>query len=104
MTLSSIQHLQNLQTVLQEIASGGIEMEGHQYDGAAFGSFTLVLAKGHKKTRFIWDGREADLEVQCQEVQNEAIADNWVHDAFIKVTPRDAVFAEIGSNAEAILL
>ena len=104
MTLSSIRHLQSLQTVLRAVESEGIEMESHQYDALAFGSFVLVLAKGHKKVRFLWDGKESVLEVQYQEVRNRAVAGNWIHDAFIKVTPGEGTFAEIGSNAEAILL
>jgi hypothetical protein len=103
MAPSSIQHLQSLQTLLQALAPEGIELESHQYDSLAFGGFELVLAKNHKKARFLWDGRESLLEVQYQEVDNKAIVGKWVHDAFIKVTPAEAVFAEIGSEAEAIL-
>ena len=103
MTLSPIQHLKSLQALLEMLASEGIEMQSHEYDGIAFGNFTLVLAKGHAKVRFIWDGRESILEIQCQEVQNKSISGNWLHDAFIKVSDQEAVFAEIGSNAEAIL-
>jgi len=103
-TSSSIQHLQSLQALLQALSSEGIEMESHQYDGVAFGNFALVLAKGHTKVRFLWDGRESILTVECQKVQNKAITGIWEHDAFIKVASAESVFAEIGSNAEAILL
>ena len=86
------------------LATEGIEMESHQYDGIAFGNFALVLAKGHTKVRFLWDGKESVLTVEYQRIQNKAITGNWEHDAFISVTSAAAVFAEVGSNAETMLL
>lgn len=104
MTNSSIQHLQSLLALLQMLDIEGIEMESHQYDGAAFGSFAMVLAKGHTKVRFLWDGKESILTVEYQKVQNRAVTGIWEHDAFISVPLVEAVFAEIGSNAETVLL
>jgi hypothetical protein len=100
----SIRHLQGLQALLEALATEGIEMESHQYDGLSFGNFLLVLAKGHTKLRFSWDGRESILTVEWQEVRSRAIVGKWEHDAFIQVPSADAVFAEIGSNAETMLL
>ena len=104
MTIPSIQHAQSLLALLQVLASEGIEMESHQYDGIALGNFTLVLAKGHTRVRFFWDGRESILAVEHQKVQNKAVTGVWQHDAFISVPSAEAVFAEIGSNAETMLL
>lgn len=104
MTIPSIQHLQGLLALLQMLASDGIEMESHQYDGIAFGSFALVLVKGHTKVRFLWDGKESILTVEYQKNQNNTVTGIWEHDAFINVTSAGAVFAEIGSNAETMLL
>jgi len=97
-----IQHLQSLQALLKTLASEGIEMESHQYDGITFGNFVLVLAKGHTKARFLWNAKESILTVECQHVVNKATLEQWEHDAFIKVQ-QEAVFAEIGSNAETLL-
>jgi len=104
MTVPSLQHLQGLLALLQMLASEGIEMESHQYDGIAFGNFALVLTKGHTKVRFLWDGKESILTVECQKVQNKTVIGVWEHDAFVSVPSAGAVFAEIGSNAETILL
>ncbi len=79
-------------------------MESHQYDALSFGSFLLVLAKGHTKVRFSWDGKESILTVERQNVQNKSVVGTWEHDAFIQAPSADAVFAEIGSNAETMLL
>ena len=103
MTLPSIQHLQGLLRLLQALASEGIEMESHQYDGTAFGNFTLVVVKGHTKVRFLWDGKESILTVEYQKVQNEAVTGVWEHDAFISLPTAEAAFAEIGSNSETML-
>ena len=104
MTAHSIQHLQRLIALLQMLASDGIEMESHQYDGLAFGNFTLVLTKGHTKVRFLWDGKESILTVEYQKVRNKAVTEVWEHDAFISVSSAEAVFAKLGSNAETMLL
>ncbi len=89
--------------LLEALAANGIKMERHQYDEASFGSFALVLAKGHAKARFTWDGRESILTVEWQKVQNNAVAGEWQHDAFIQAATADAALAEIGPNAEAML-
>jgi hypothetical protein len=104
MTHSSIQHLQSLLALLQMLDTEGIEMERHQYDGTAFGSFAMVLAKGHTKVRFLWDGKEAILTVEYQKVQSKGATEIWEHDAFISVPSAKEAFAEIGSNAETMLL
>ena len=104
MPTPSIQHLQSLLALIQTLASDGIAMESHQYDGIAFGNFALVLAKGHTKVRFLWDGKELILTVEYQKIQNKVVTGVWEHDAFISVPSGEAVFAEIGSNAETMLL
>ena len=104
MTGPSIQHFQGLLALLQVLASEGITMESHQYDGVAFGSFALVLAKSHTKVRFQWDGKESILTVEYQKIQNKTSTGVWEHDAFISVPAAEVVFAEIGSNAETMLL
>jgi hypothetical protein len=104
MTIASIRHLQSILALIQTLASEGIEMESHQYEGIAFGNFVLVLAKGHKKVRFLWDGKESILTVEYQKVRNRAVIGVWEHNAFISAPSAEAVFAEIRSNAEAMLL
>ena len=104
MTIPSLQHLERLLALLQTLGSESIEMESHQYDGPAFGNFVVVLAKGRARVSFVWNGKESILTVESQEVQNKADKQTWEHDAFIKVSSADDVFAEIGSNAEAMLL
>ncbi len=103
MTSSALQHLERLQALLQALGSGGIEIESHQYNCIAFGDFTLVLAKGHSKARFLWDGRESILTVEYQVVRNKSINGTWEHVAFIKAPSGETVFAEIESNAKALL-
>jgi len=98
-----IQHLQRLQALLGDLEPLNIALQRHEYDSLAFGDFVVVLVTGHKAARFIWDGRESILTVEYQARQNQSIAGTWVHDAFISVSPREAVFAEIGSNAVSLL-
>lgn len=104
MTVPSVHHLQCLLELLQTLGSEGIEMESHQYDGTAFGNFALVLVKGHEKVRFTWDEKNMILTIEFQKVQNKADTGIWEHDAYISVPSAQDVFAEIGSEAESMLL
>ncbi|MFT3821620.1 MAG: hypothetical protein QM750_29035 [Rubrivivax sp.] len=103
MTTSAIRHLRHLQVLLEALSASGIEMERHEYDTLAFGNFALVLAKGRTKVRFLWNEKDLILTVQYRNAEHEEIDEPWTHDAFIKVASAEDVFAEIGSNAEAML-
>jgi hypothetical protein len=99
-----IQHLRRLQALLEELEPRNIALERHEYDSLAFGDFVVVLGAGHKRVRFSWDGQESILTVECQTAPpNDLAAKAWEHDAYISVSPSEAVFVEIGSNAVSIL-
>jgi hypothetical protein len=100
---TSIQHLRSLQALLEDLASQDIGLLSHEYSSMAFGNFTLVFGARHKKARFSWDGKEQILTVEYQKVQNESVEGAWEHDAYVSVSPTEGVFAEIGSNAVAML-
>ena len=100
---SSIQHLKKLQSLLEDLAEYEIHLLRHEYIPESFGNFTLVLAKGAAKVRFLWDARELLLTVQCMKKQHESVGEVWEHDATIEVDSPEVVFAEIGSNAAAVL-
>jgi hypothetical protein len=98
-----IQHLRALQALLEELAQQNIALESHEYDAMVFGNFGLVLGSKRNRVRFTWDGKESVLTVEYKDPQTHASGGPWVHDAYISVCPREAVFAEIGSNAVSIL-
>ena len=98
-----MEHLRNLLALLEELEPSGIALHSHEYDAISFGAFVVVLAKNHKMARFSWDGRESILTIAYQTVQNQAAAGTWQHDAYISVPREEDVFAEIGSNVEAML-
>ena len=101
---SSLEHLQALCSLLQQLGTDGVSLESHEYDANAFGGFVVVLARGHAKAKFIWDGKEAILTVEYLKAGSSAPAGTWKHDAYIQVPDQGAVFAEIGSNAVAMLV
>jgi len=103
-TQTTLHHLHALQALVQVLAGEGIELEQYQYDGAAFGSFVLVLARGKENVRFTWDGKESMLSVERRSSKTNQGAGEWEHDAFIQAASSEDAFAEIGSNAEAMLL
>jgi hypothetical protein len=100
---TSIQHLKSLQSLLEDLAAQDIALHSHEYSGMAFGNFTLVFGARHKKARFSWDEKDRILTVEYQKMQSETVEGSWEHDAYVSVPPSEGVFAEIGSNAVAML-
>ena len=101
---NSLDHLRELCSLLQEPGTQGILLESHEYDASAFGGFIVVLARGHEKAKFIWDGNDSILTVEYLKPDTSEPAGSWTHDAYIQVPERQAVFAEIGSNALSMLV
>lgn len=100
---SSIQHLKKLQSLLEGLAEDDIRLLRYEYIPESFGNFTMILAKGAAKVRFLWDARESLLTIECLKEQHESVGEVWEHDATIEVDSPEVVFAEIGSNAAAVL-
>ncbi len=101
---SSLEHLQALSSLVQELGTEGVSLESHEYDANAFGGFVVVLARGHAKVKFIWDGKDSILTVEYMKAGSSGSVGTWTHDAYIQVPDQRAVFAEIGSNAVAMLV
>ena len=101
---SSLEHLQALSSLVQELGTNGVSLESHEYDASAFGGFAVVMTRGHAKARFTWDGKDSILTVEYLKTGSSGPAVTWTHDAYIQVPDREAVFAEIGSNAVAIFV
>lgn len=80
-----------------------IELFAHTYHPQAFGSFELVLGKGHDQIRFTWDGKDAILSVSVANVQNKNAAPNWTHDADFSLPNGEGVYAEIASQSVNML-
>src|SRR5688500_18751428 len=57
----AITHFEKLTRLLAEFSNERIELLEHRYHPTAFGSFVLVLAKGHQQLKFEWDGKESIL-------------------------------------------
>jgi hypothetical protein len=98
-----IQHLESLTAILKGMAPQGIELYEHRYDPQAFGSFELVLGRGHEHIKFTWDGRDSILSVSFATVPNKNANPSWTHDANISLPNGEGLFAEIASNVEQML-
>ena len=101
---ASLEHLQGLCSLMLELDTQGVSLESHEYHAGAFGSFVVVLGRGHAKAKFIWDGKDSILTVEYLKAKNSAPVGTWTHDAHIQVPERQDVFAGIGSNAVAMLV
>jgi hypothetical protein len=74
-------HFESLARILRELAKERIELFEHTYHPQAFGSFELILGRGHDQLQFIWDGKEATLSVSFAKIPHKNTVPNWTHDA-----------------------
>jgi hypothetical protein len=99
----AIAHLEGLTRLLREFSSDRIELLEHTYHPAAFGSFELVLGKGHQQVKFVWDGKESILSLYFATVQNKNSVPAWTHDADFSLPGGEGLYAEIGSQSVDML-
>lgn len=92
-------HFEAMAWLLKELAPARIELHEHQYSPRVFGSFALVLGRGHSEVRFAWDGRDALLSIEFRENRTEI----WTQDASISLPKGEGLYAEIASQASEML-
>ncbi len=92
-------HFEAMTWLLKELEPARIELHEHQYSPRVFGSFALVLGRGHKDARFAWDGRDALLSIEFRGNRS----DTWTHDANISLPNGEGLYAEIASQASEML-
>jgi len=100
---AAMDHFSHLHALLKELEPEGIALWEHKYAQETFGSFAVVLGAHHKRARFTWNGQESILTVEYAAVTAQGATSPWQHDAYISVSSREDVFAEIGSNAISML-
>ena len=94
---SAIAHLEALARILRDLADQRIELVEHRYHAMAFGSFELVLGKGHDLLKFAWDGKESLLVLYFATVQNRSGVQAWTHDADFSLPGAVGLYEEIAS-------
>ena len=99
----AILHLESLAQLLKEFASERIELFEHSYHPQSFGSFVLVVGRGHEQLKFIWDGKDAILSVSFAEVQNKNAAPVWTHDADFSLPKGEGLYAQIATQSTDML-
>jgi hypothetical protein len=100
---SASTRLESLARLMRELADERIELFELTYHPQAFGSFELVLGRGHDQLKFTWDGREAILSVSVAKVPNKNALPSWTHDADFSLPNGDGVYAEIASQSVDML-
>jgi hypothetical protein len=99
----AIAHFEKLTRLLAEFSRERIELLEHDYHPAAFGSFVLVLAKGHQQLKFEWDGKESILALHFAKVQNKGSVPAWTHDADFSLPNGVGLYEEIASHSVDML-
>ncbi len=99
----SIQHLERLLRIAEQLRSEGITLYGHEYHPLSFGSFSVEFGKPHYRVLCQWDGKESVLSVSFAEVKNQSAPRQWTHDANISLPGGEGVYEEIASNVETMV-
>jgi hypothetical protein len=95
----AITHFEKLTRLLGEFSGERIELVEHRYHPTAFGSFVLVLAKGHQQLKFEWDGKESILALYFANVQDKSTVPAWIHDADFSLPNGVGLYEEIASHS-----
>jgi hypothetical protein len=96
-------HIEALARMLKELESEDIGLYEHHYWPMAFGNFTVVLGRAHKRVKFDWDSRESVLAVSLSDFSNQGDPPEWVHDMDVSVPKSEGLYAEIASNVTDML-
>jgi hypothetical protein len=99
----SVAHFDSLARILRGLTEARIELFEHTYHPKAFGSFEIIVGRGHDQLKFTWDGRESILSVSYAKVKNKNAAPVWTHDADFSLPNGDGVYAEIASQSANML-
>src|SRR5688572_11394890 len=100
---ASIAHVESLLWLLKEMDVAGIVLYEHQYHLQSFGSFVLVVGRGHERAKFDWDGKEFILSVSFSTFTAKKANAPWTHDVGISLPNGHGLFEEITSEAKSIL-
>jgi hypothetical protein len=97
-------HFESMCSLLRELEHSKVVLLEHHFHPRAFGSFELIFAKGHKHTRFVWDGKQQLLSVSVANVTNaNALVMSWAPDGDHRVPNGDGLFAYIASRTADLM-
>jgi hypothetical protein len=65
-------------TMAADLAECGYLVSDSRYDGAAFGSWWIVVESGVARFRVIWDGRDRWLLLQQERAHNSPSDPEWL--------------------------
>jgi hypothetical protein len=74
---ASAKFVRELSDLCERIASKGFEIHTLEIYRALFGSWCLIILKGHEATRFYWDGKEGFLSVEKSLKINLSSPNEW---------------------------
>ena len=76
----SVTHSSKVRAAADLVAALGterVELRRYDYDPAFFGTFQFEFAKGHRRARVTWYGRERVLTLEVARVQNMNQQVDW---------------------------
>ncbi len=75
----SIQHLEMVSDLAQQLADRGITVYRHTYDYLAFGSWEIVVGTRKHRVRLTWDGKESRLDAASSVFADSQSTADWKH-------------------------
>lgn len=101
--MSAADHLESIMRILKELSDEDIELVEHIYHPKAFGNFQIVLGRGHKQVKLVWDGKESVLTISFTTFKNQNNSVSWVHDADINLPNGEGLYEETWSQSHNML-
>ena len=96
-------HFDSVSRLLGALADEHIELLEHHYHPQSFGSFELIVGRGHDQLKFTWNGKESILSLSFAKVQNITTRPEWTHDADFSLPGGEGLYAEIASQSVDML-
>jgi YD repeat-containing protein len=95
--------IRQVAVLVEALGGKSIVLRRCDYDPAFFGSFQLEFAKGHKRARLTWDGRERLLSIERATVQSQSASAQWRTLQELKQESSGAALSEVESQVLSAL-
>jgi hypothetical protein len=98
-----IENLRSLAALLDELTPSRLELRQFDYSPEFFGSFELHLGTGHRRLKFVWDGREDVLSLSSATLSSKGDVPAWRNRFDLELPFGSGLWENIASSALDVL-
>jgi hypothetical protein len=74
---SGVSHFGHLLSLAERLASQSVALYYHEWHFDAFGSWSIVAGRRHRRFRFVWDGKEFSIHVDSCYKTSGGYPEQW---------------------------